>query len=168
MSFARMSRRTLDEIIADPGTSTTEECAEHASGVVVGVTARAECQVPVPGDPYTAEVVVGPKIRARYYTDEGMIASAIIELPETIAEGVETAVRMVLSEVRELSDQTRMIGVEEAAHIYGVKPSTFRGYVARGGYAPKPDQMVGRTPRWHRSTILEAAEARSRPRHHLT
>ena len=52
--------------------------------------------------------------------------------------------------------------VAQAASLAGVRPSTWRSYVARE-QAPRPDgQFDGRTPWWHEETVREWMEERGK------
>ena len=52
-----------------------------------------------------------------------------------------------------------MLTVAECAILAGVKPSTWRAYVARG-QAPKPSQHISRTPLWDRGEVQAWANNR--------
>lgn len=59
---------------------------------------------------------------------------------------------------------TRWIGrltTQQAADWAGVKPATWRSYVARGR-APRPDGHFGATPWWSEQTVRQWASGRNR------
>ena len=54
----------------------------------------------------------------------------------------------------------RQMTVPQVADMLGIKPGTWRAYVARDGRAPLPDgQHDKRTPWWWRSTVTAWDEA---------
>jgi hypothetical protein len=56
-------------------------------------------------------------------------------------------------------DSQVMLTRDEVAAMVGVTADTWSAYVARR-YAPPPDEHIGRTPRWRRSTIASYLAAR--------
>lgn len=45
-----------------------------------------------------------------------------------------------------------MLITDEVADLVGIEPTSWRTYVSRGD-APRPDDYVGATPLWRKSTI---------------
>jgi len=54
-----------------------------------------------------------------------------------------------------------LLTVGECATLAGIKPATWRAYVARG-QAPKPAQHISRTPLWDRAEVQAWASSRKR------
>jgi hypothetical protein len=55
--------------------------------------------------------------------------------------------------------ETEMWTAAQCAEAWGVQPKTWHSYVAQG-LAPKPDEKIGRTPRWRADAARAALAAR--------